>query len=95
MEGYGGGQHSQQLVLENRKKLRVTGVRHVGSFNESEIILDTVLGVLLLQGENLYITHLNLEEGLLEVDGLLHSLLYREAAAASRRGKNILGRLFK
>ncbi|MFZ5592483.1 MAG: sporulation protein YabP [Bacillota bacterium] len=95
MEGLAGGQHSQQLVLENRKKLKVTGVRHVGSFNESEIVLDTVLGVLLLQGENMYITHLNLEEGILEVEGLLHSLVYREAAAASRRGKNILGRIFK
>ena len=41
------------LLLEDRKKLQITGVIEVIRFNEEEILLNTKLGTLLIKGENL------------------------------------------
>ncbi len=85
----------QKLTLVDRKRLDLEGVRHVGSFDEREIVLDTNLGVLFLKGEGLNITKLDLNEGTLCVHGFINSMEYREAKSARARGKNMLSRLIK
>lgn len=85
----------QKLSLVDRKLLDLEGVRHVGSFDEKEIVLETNLGALFLKGEGLNITKLNLDEGTLSVQGFINSLEYREARSARAKGKKMLSRLIK
>ncbi|AEF93010.1 sporulation protein YabP [Desulfotomaculum nigrificans CO-1-SRB] len=91
-------QYSQHLLtIEGRKKLKLEGVQHVGSFDEKEITLDTNMGFLRLKGEGMHITHLNLDEGSLVVEGFINGLEYMEGRTAkgSKRAKGLMNRLLK
>ena len=87
------GQH--RLVIENREHTEVTGVVHVDSFDDEEVIMETELGLLAVRGENLHIKHLNLDQGEIFIDGLLLELAYAENKQTRLRGKTLLERLFK
>ncbi len=88
-----GGQH--RLVIENREHTEVTGVIHVDSFDDEEVIMETELGLLAVKGENLHIKHLNLEQGEVTIEGYILEIAYAEEKHSRGRGKNILERLFK
>ena len=87
------GQH--RLVIDNREHTEVTGVVHVDSFDDEEVVMETELGLLAVRGENLHIKHLNLDEGELAIEGYVLEMAYAEERRARARGKNLLERLFK
>ncbi len=66
----------QQLVLDSRKKLKLTGVSDVESFSDTAIVADTCMGRLTVKGEGLKISKLNTEEGELAVEGRINCLEY-------------------
>jgi sporulation protein YabP len=83
-----------RLLLSNRQRLEVSGVRHVDSFDDKSIVLETVLGMLHLKGENLHIKQLSLEQEKLEVEGDIQGLEYSESRE-DKRGRGLLARLLK
>lgn len=87
---------SNRLLLTDRKHLVVDGVEHVGKFNEREISLDTNMGLLILRGEGLHITRLNLEDGNLVVEGRVDHMDFSTGkTTGGTRGKGMLDRIFK
>lgn len=66
------------IIMEDRKKLSVSGVTDIDSFDEQTIIAITDLGELTIRGWNLHITRLNLEQSELMVDGEISSLTYTD-----------------
>lgn len=68
------------LTLEARRKLTVTGVEEVESFDESEITMRTGEGDLIVRGEGLSISRLNVEGGDVNVLGHIAELRYAERA---------------
>ena len=68
--------HKQNIVIEDRRLLNLTGVEQVDSFNDNTIVLSTVKGRLSIKGEELNVSKLNLDEGKVEIDGLINSLTY-------------------
>lgn len=90
-------QPGQELTLTNRERLGTSGVQKVISFDEQQINLETVIGSLILRGEGMHITHLDLSAGDLVVEGLIVSLEYVEQRGKKirARSKNILERLIK
>ena len=50
----------QNLILENREKLTITGVVDVLSFDDQIVIVETQLGLLTIKGEELRINKLSL-----------------------------------
>ena len=91
--GFRGGQH--RLVIDNREHTEVTGVIHVDSFDDEEVIMETELGLLAVRGENLHIKHLNLEQGEISIEGYVLEMAYAEEKRSRARGRNLLERLFK
>lgn len=87
-------QIKHSLVVNNRKKLVMQGVRHVDSFDESEIKLETNMGGLSIKGEGLHISQLNLETGDLTVEGFLTSFQYLDNKA-KEKGKGILNKILR
>ena len=65
-------------ILEDRKKLSVSGVSDVGSFDEQNVTAVTGMGELTVRGEGLHITKLSLDTGELCVEGRISSLSYAE-----------------
>lgn len=66
----------QNIILENRKGLRISGVKDIDSFSESKIVLNTILGELVIRGEELHINELAAEAGELTMSGKINSLVY-------------------
>ncbi|MEW6624156.1 MAG: sporulation protein YabP [Bacillota bacterium] len=81
------------VEIRDKKWLKVTGVKHVDSYDDKEIFLETSLGNMVIKGSGFNISSLNLEDGSLNVDGQVESLLYTEALA--NRRKNFVKRLLK
>ncbi|CAH1224244.1 Spore protein YabP [Paenibacillus plantiphilus] len=94
MNDQGKGQKRQEVKMLNRKLLEITGVMNVESFDNEEFLLETELGFLTIRGHNLHMKHLSLEQGLVAIEGLVHSLAYLDGNATSK-SKGFLGKLFK
>lgn len=83
----------QNLILENREKLSVTGVNDVLSFDDQVVIIETELGLLTVKGENLKINKLNIDTSEVIVEGRIDNLSYSEHQTKSEGG--IFGKIFK
>ena len=64
------------LNLEERHRLAVTGVSEVLSFDENQVVMDTALGLLTVEGEELHVEKLSLDIGELSLEGSVQSLYY-------------------
>ncbi|MCC3380853.1 sporulation protein YabP [Paenibacillus farraposensis] len=83
------------LHMQSRKQLDISGVSNVESFDSEEFLLQTELGHLTIRGQHLHIKNLSLEEGLLSIEGQIHSLVYLEPGAQAKNGKSLFGKLFR
>ncbi len=81
------------IYFEQRSRGKVTGVNDVISFDLNEIILDTDQGILTIQGEDLHVTSLTVNEGEVGIEGTVISMVYMPNAAMKREG-GLLRRLF-
>lgn len=83
----------QNIILENREKLNVSGVNDVLSFDDQVVIIETELGLLTVKGENLKINKLSIDTSEVIVEGRIDNLSYSQNQAKSEGG--IFGKLFK
>ena len=67
-----------KLTLNERKQLTMTGVSEVVSFEETAVVLQTALGNLVIQGQELKLMTLSPEGGQVTVDGQISALIYEE-----------------
>ena len=67
-----------KLTLDERKKLTMTGVTEVISFDENTVVLKTVQGILEVQGQQLQLKNLSLDGGQVAVDGHISGLYYED-----------------
>jgi sporulation protein YabP len=70
------------VQLENRKRMSLTGISAVESFNDREVTVRTADSVLVIGGEGLTVTKFNTDNGTLVVDGLIGSFKYQGAKTA-------------
>ncbi len=84
----------QNILLENREKLTISGILDVESFDDQNIILHTDLGVLIVKGDDLHINKLNIESGELVIEGYIISCNYTDADISSK-GFGFLGKIFR
>jgi sporulation protein YabP len=84
----------QEMKMLNRKLLEISGVKNVESFDSEEFLLETECGFLTITGENLHIKNLNLEQGLVAIEGLIRTTAYLDTDSHGK-SKGFLGKLFK
>ena len=84
----------QNIILENREKLTLTGVLDVLSFDDQVVILETELGLLTVKGQNLKITKLSLDTADVIIEGDIINLAYSEKSFDKNK-TSIIGKLFK
>ena len=83
----------QKIILEDRKKLVLTGVSEVVSFDDVSVVLDTSGGRLNINGEGLHIQKLCLESGDVEVEGRVDEMMFEDSLQNTK--KSFFGRLVK
>lgn len=84
----------QNIILENREKLSISGVLDVLSFDDQIVILETELGLLTVKGENLRINKLSLDTGEVIIDGEIYNLGYSEKDS-NQKTSGFLGKIFR
>ncbi len=82
------------IILESKEKLSVSGVKDILTFDEEEIILDTVLGVLEIRGCNLKVEKLSTDSGEIIAKGLINEMVYSQEHTTEKKG-NILKNIFR
>lgn len=82
------------IILENRKKLSLTGVIEVISFDEEKILLNTKLGALTIKGSGLKMNKLDVQNGDVIIVGDVCYIVYN-GKEVKREKESIIGRLFK
>ena len=66
-------------ILEGREKLSISGVLDVQSFDEEQVLLETVRGMVLVRGQGLHVERLQLEAGELIVEGEIGLIEYDDS----------------
>ena len=84
---------NQNIKIENRKSILISGVNSVKSFDSQEFILDTKLGVLEIEGKDLVLGKMDLENGEVLIKGLINNLEY--STKEKNEKESLIKRLFK
>ena len=84
----------QNLVLESREKLSISGVLDVLSFDDQVVVLETELGLLNVKGDNLRINKLSLDTAEVIVEGDIYSLNYSDKNL-DKKNSSLLSKIFK
>lgn len=84
----------QNLILENRQKLSISGGLDVLSFDDQVVIVETELGLLNIKGENLRINKLSIDTSEVIIEGDIYSLLYSDKSS-DKKGSSLIGKIFK
>jgi sporulation protein YabP len=82
---------AHSLTLEERQKLSVSGVEEVVSFDEAQVAVQTVKGLLTIRGSGLRVEALEKEAGLLTIAGTVTDLSYEETGP----GTGFWARIFR
>ena len=88
---------SPTLELVNRQLLRLNGVQNVAEFDDEVIVLETELGRLEIKGAHLNMTSLDVEDGNLQVDGIISSFRYlddRQKRVKKKKTGGLMARMF-
>lgn len=80
------------ITLRNRKRIDLTSVKSIERFDQEEFFIRTSQGHLLVRGEQLRIIQLDVDKGLLSLEGEIKLLQYDEEE--SPLSKSILHKLF-
>ncbi len=87
---------AHRMVLQNRQDLEVRGVTDVISFDDQLIALKTLCGNMEIEGSSLQVQVLNVEEGIVTMNGRVDSIRYLESDGDENNGKNgFFNRLFR
>ena len=81
------------LIMENRAKLSLTGVKDIHSFDDELVLVETEMGILTIKGSDLKMNKLNIENNELIVEGKILALVYSDNETLKKG--NMFGKIFK
>lgn len=82
---------AHNVIIENRKRISISGVTDVGSFDEETLNIVSADGSITVKGENLQVTKLSLESGELCAEGEINAVIY---SASPVKGKGLFSKMF-
>lgn len=80
------------VTLKNRKRIDLTSIKSIERFDQEEFFIRTSQGHLLVRGQQLRIIQLDVDKGLLALEGDIKLLQYDEEE--SPLSKSLLHKLF-
>ena len=79
------------ITIQERKNITLTGVKKIDSFDNEEFLLHTIMGNIIIKGNNLEIIKLDTFQGNVSIKGNITSLNYTD----KEKTEGILTKLFK
>ena len=74
------------IVISNRNSVSISGANDVESFDESEMVIDTVMGILIIHGSELKINRFNVDTGELIIEGNVDEAVYQDESGYQKKG---------
>ena len=87
-------QMEHHVKMTNRRLLEIDGVKEVDSFDSEEFLLQTVMGYLVVRGDNLQMKNLDVESGLVSIKGKIYEFSYLDEQHGEK-AKGLFSKLFK
>ena len=86
--------HAFNLI--ERKNISISGVKKIESFDSEEFLIESVMGIMVLKGENLELVKLDTIQGIVTIKGTFNSLTYVDDNTIKKNKENsVISRLFK
>lgn len=82
------------VIMRGRRALEISGVKQVESFDNEEFLLETVMGFLVIRGENLQMKNLDVDKGVVSIKGRILALSYIDDQHGEK-AKGFFSKLFK
>ena len=83
----------QNVILENRKKLTLTGIKDVLSFDDEIVIVESELGLLNIKGADLRVNKISVETGDVIVEWTIRAIEYSDKDLSPKQG--LMSKIFK
>ena len=83
----------QNVILENRKKLTLSGIKDVLSFDDEIVIVESELGLLNIKGADLRVNKISVETGDVIVEGTIRAIEYADKDLSPKQG--LMSKIFK
>ena len=80
------------VKLNDRKNIIISGIKKIINFDDKEFNLESIMGNIIIKGENLEIIKLDTIDGNVSIKGKINSFSYNEI---SQKENNLLVKLFK
>lgn len=77
-------ENTHGVKIAARLKTEISGVTEVESFDEGSVVLHTSCGEMTIEGEGLHVGTLDMERGIVEVDGKVNGIYYNDGAPQKR-----------
>lgn len=87
--------YNHAITLVERKSLVTTGIKKIENFDDTQFLMETTMGFLLVKGEELELIKLDTIQGTVSIKGLIKSLNYLEEDGKKDKEGSIFNRLFK
>ena len=86
--------YNHGISLLERKNLVITGVKKIENFDKEQFLLETVMGFIIVKGEDLELVKLDTLQGNVSIKGTVNALYYEEDIN-KKKEDSIFNRLFK
>lgn len=87
--------YNHSINIVERKSMLITGVKKIESFDEEEFLMETVMGYLVLKGNDLELLKLDTMQGNVSIKGILKSFAYVDEGMKKDKDSSFINRLFK
>lgn len=87
--------YSHGISLFERKNLVITGVKKIDNFDSYQFVLETIMGYMIIKGNDLELVKLDTLQGNVTIKGLINSITYADEGTKKEKEESIFSRLFK
>ncbi len=83
------------IALTERKNITISGVKKIESFDNEEFLIETLMGYVIVKGEQLEIIRLDTYQGSIAIKGKINSINYIDDDKTKEKEDGLFNRLFK
>lgn len=87
--------YNHSINIVERKNMLITGVKKIESFDDEEFLMETIMGFLVLKGNDLELLKLDTLQGNVSIKGTLKSFSYIDDNFKKEKESTFINRLFK
>lgn len=88
---YDSTKHEVKII--DRNLIYLSGIDKIISFDNEEFLMESVMGIVLVKGENLEVVKLDTHDGVVSIKGVVNSITYDDGK--KKETESFMSKLFK